>query len=607
MKDIITLSIYEYHNASASISKGSKIVAAFQEDRFVKKKNEVGIPINAINACLNFLNISASKVDYVGIVNDDESLKSKNSILNFLFKRQSRYSVDDWKKENDLFWYKKLIKKDKTESFFNVMGGKSRIQKDHHISTNFYNDKKNFKFLKNEFQKRRLNAYKKIGFREENIIFLPHYILHHYHAFYSCVGKKFNQKNIIVHCEGDGGLYNHGISIFNKSKGITLLKGTKNFNLGRLYQWTTLNLNMLPYHDEYKVMGLAPYGNADKNHDLYKNFEKYFYLNKKTGLIETKKNLKDLYFSFKKLINNTRFDKVAAILQKFLEDLLLKFFMELENQYRPKNIFYGGGVAMNVKANLYVSDNLKRTKNFFVPLSPADETNVFGGNYYLIEKFFLKKKISLDQIKPLNNIYLGNYHKIKKIHLQKLKDYKIRKYSKKIVSKKIKNGDVIGRFTGRAEFGQRSLGNRSILASINYPGIVEKINKKIKSRDFWMPFALSIIDDDLEKYFYKNKSLDPFYMTTCYKLKKEIDLNQFQNVVHPADRTGRPQKVTLKNNREYYELLKELKKLTGIGAILNTSFNIHKKTIVETIDDGIEVLKTTNLDGIIINDYFISK
>ena len=607
MKDIITLSIYEYHNASASISRGSKIVAAFQEDRFVKRKNEVGIPINAISACLNFLKISASEVDYLGIVNDDESLKSKNSILNFLFKRQSRYSVDDWKKENDLFWYKKLINKDKTESFFNAMGGKSRIQKDHHINTDFYDDKKSFKFLKNEFQKRRLNAYKKIGFIEENIFFLPHYILHHYHAFYSCVGKNFNQKNIIVHCEGDGGFYNHGVSIFSKSKGINFLKGTKNFNLGRLYQWTTLNLNMLPYHDEYKVMGLAPYGDADKNHELYKNFEKYFYLNKKTGLIETKKNLKDLYFSFKKLINNTRFDKVAAILQKFLEDLLLKFFRQLEVKYNPKNIFYGGGVAMNVKANLYISDNLKSTKNFFVPLSPADETNVFGGNYYLIEKFFLKKKIPLNKIEPLNNIYLGNDHKIKKVHLIKLKDYKIRKYSKKIVSEKIKNGDVIGRFSGRAEFGQRSLGNRSILASINYPGIVEKINKKIKSRDFWMPFALSIIDNDLEKYFYKNKSLDPFYMTTCYKLKNEVDLNQFQNVVHQADRTGRPQKVTLENNREYYELLKELKKLTGVGAILNTSFNIHRKTIVETIDDGIEVLKTTNLDGIIINDYFVSK
>ena len=107
-------------------------------------------------------------------------------------------------------------------------------------------------------------------------------------------------------------------------------------------------------------------------------------------------------------------------------------------------------------------------------MSPADETNVFGGNYYLIEKFFLKKKISLDKIKPLNNIYLGNKYEVKKIHLSKLKKFKVSKYSSEIIAKKIINGDVIGRFYGRAEFGQRTLGNRSILASINYPGIVEK-------------------------------------------------------------------------------------------------------------------------------------
>jgi carbamoyltransferase len=607
MNDIVTLSIYEYHNSSASISKGSKILAAFQEDRFAKKKNEVGIPLNSINACLRYLDIKAEDVDYIGIVNDENSIKSKNSILNFLFKRQSRYSVKDWKNENNLFWYKKLIQNKKLDSFYSVMGGKSRIQKDHHFDTNFYEDQKNFQYLKKEFLKRRLKVYEKIGFKKENISFLPHYILHHYHAFYSCINKKFDQSNLIVHCEGDGGLYNHAVSKFSESKGIELLKGTNNFNLGRLYQWTTLNLNMLPYHDEYKVMGLAPYGNASETDDLYKNFKKYFFLNKNKGLIDTKKNLNDLYFSFKDLINNTRFDKVAAILQKFLEDILLELFVHLEKKHKPNSIFYGGGVAMNVKANLHLSKNLKKTKFFFIPLSPADETNVFGGNYYLIEKFFLKKKISLKKIKPLKNIYLGNEYKIKKIHLNKLQKYKVKKYSSKIIGERINSGDVIGRYCARAEFGQRALGNRSILASISYPGIVEKINKKIKSRDFWMPFALSIIDTEFKKYFYNNKSLDPFYMTTCYELKKYIDLKEFQNVVHPADRTGRPQIVTLENNYEYYNLLKAVKKSTGVGAILNTSFNIHKKTIVETIDDAIDVFKSTNLDGIIINDYFISK
>ena len=174
MNDIVTLSIYEYHNSSASISKGSKILAAFQEDRFAKKKNEVGIPLNSINACLRYLDIKAEDVDYIGIVNDENSIKSKNSILNFLFKRQSRYSVKDWKNENNLFWYKKLIQNKKLDSFYSVMGGKSRIQKDHHFDTNFYEDQKNFQYLKKEFLKRRLKVYEKIGFKKENISFLPH-------------------------------------------------------------------------------------------------------------------------------------------------------------------------------------------------------------------------------------------------------------------------------------------------------------------------------------------------------------------------------------------------------------------------------------------------
>ncbi len=607
MNDIITLSIYEYHNSSASISKGSKIIAAFQEDRFVKKKNEVGIPLNSIKACLKYLKIKAKDVDYIGIVNDTNSFKSKNSILNFLFKRQSRYSIDDWKKENELYWYKKLIQNKKIESFYSVMGGNSRIQKDHHINTSFYNDKKKFKYLKSEFLRRRLEAYEKIGFKKENIQFLPHHILHHYHAFYSCKNKSFDNKNIIVHCEGDGGLYNHAISKFTILKGIKLIRGTNNFNLGRLYQWTTLSLNMLPYHDEYKIMGLAPYADKNINHQLYEKFKKFFYLNKKTGLIETHKSLKDLYYSFKNQIDNIRFDQVASTLQKFLEDLLYQFFYNIQKKSSPKNIFFGGGVAMNVKANLHLAERFKREIKFFVPLSPADETNVFGANYYLIEKFFLKKKIPLKKIKPLNNIYLGNEYKLKKVHFNKLEKYKINLYSSKIVSKKIEKGHVIGRYFGRAEFGQRALGNRSIIASINYPGIVNKINQKIKSRDFWMPFALSILDEDFKKYFLETSSIDPLYMTTCFKLKKNVKFTKFQNVVHPADRTGRPQVVKLNDNPEYCELLKAVKKNSGVGAILNTSFNVHKKTIVETIDDAIKVFKKTNLDGLIINEYFISK
>ncbi len=117
-KNLNILTIYEYHNSSACISQNGKIMAAFNEDRFVKKKNEVSFPLNSIKACLKKAKLKPKDINFFGIVNDKNSLKNKNSILNFLFKRQSRYSVSDWKKENELYWKPTLLENKKKIIFF---------------------------------------------------------------------------------------------------------------------------------------------------------------------------------------------------------------------------------------------------------------------------------------------------------------------------------------------------------------------------------------------------------------------------------------------------------------------------------------------------------
>ncbi len=603
-KNLNILTIYEYHNSSACISQNGKIMAAFNEDRFVKKKNEVSFPLNSIKACLKKAKLKPKDINFFGIVNDKNSLKNKNSILNFLFKRQSRYSVSDWKKENELYWKPTLLENKKKLSFFKSMGGKKKIAKDHHLETKYYDDNKNFNKLKKDFFEKKIKFIKKLGFNENTIVFIPHYITHHYHAFYSSPNRYY-KNSLIIHCEGDGGKYNHAISKPSEKSGIKFLNGTNKFNLGRLYQWTTLNLNMLPYHDEYKVMGLAPYSKIDKKNPLYLKFSKYFSLNKKKFLIELKKKPKDLYFEFRKFIINQRFDKVAAILQDFLETKLIELFSYIYKKKKIKNFYYGGGVAMNVKANLAINKKLPKINSFFVPLSPADETNVFGANYYLMEKFFIRNGTSLRNIKSLNSVYLGNSYNFDEKKYKKSKNYKIEKVNHKKIAKLLASGKIIGRFTGRAEFGQRALGNRSILASISYPNIVDKINQKIKSRDFWMPFALTILDIE-KKYFYKNSFINPFYMTSCFDLKKKYKKN-FINVIHPADQTARPQILKKFNNPSYYDLIMKVKKTSGIGAVLNTSFNVHGKTIVENPSDAIKVLRETNLDGLIIDNFFVEK
>ena len=474
---LVILTLYEFHNSSSCISVDGEIKFAFNEDRFAKIKNEVGLPIKSAKKCIESLGIDPSEIDYVGIVNDEDSYKSYNSIVNYLFKRQSRYSIKDWIKENKEFWHPTIFKNKKLKSFFKVMGGKNKIAKDHYFKTDFYNENKNFNYLREIFFDIRRKSIKKIlRIDEEKIKFIPHYICHHYHAYYSYSKERNMKKSIIIHAEGDGGKYNQGVSIPTKN-GLKFINGTNKFNLGRLYQWVTLIMGMKPYHDEYKVMGLSPYSKEKYSYEIFLLLKKYFKLNKKNDSIEYSNNSpKDLYFTFQNILKDYRFDNIAGGLQLLLEVFISEWVSHIVTKYKRNQIYYAGGVAMNVKANLVISE-IKKIKKFFVPISPADESNVFGANYYLMEKYFLKNKIDLSKIKPITSPYLGLTYAVplKQIIQKKYKDIKIKKSSNLLVARKLLEGKIIGRFVERAEFGQRALGNRSIIASPFGEDIVKKL------------------------------------------------------------------------------------------------------------------------------------
>ncbi len=602
----ILLSLYEFHTSSAAIAIDGKIVFACHEDRIIQKKNEIGFPLLSIKKCIKFACIQPEDIDEVIIVNDKDSFKNYNAIVNYLFKRQSRYSIDDWINENKNFWFKNIYENRKYKSYFKCMGGEKKVPNDHYIKTNFYDEKKSVEKNVISLFKEKILLVKRLGIKNAKINFVPHYKCHHYHAFYSSKQRNFN-KSLILHCEGDGGKYNQAVSI-PTLKGLKFIHGTNKFNLGRLYQWTTLNLNMKPYHDEYKVMGLSPYGDVQKSVKLSKILNKYFKVHKKKFVIEFKSKPKDMYYFFKKIYNNFRFDEVAGGLQHLIEKLLSEWVFKLTSKYRNRSeIFYGGGVAMNVKSNLAIS-KIKKIKKFFVPLSPADETNVLGALYMMIEKDYLQKNKSLKKIPSLSSPYLGmeynsyNINSIKKyIGQGKVNILKLEK-----VAQDLNKGKIIARFSGRSEFGQRALGNRSILASPIYKNIQNKINYSIKSRDFWLPFGLTIIEEDENKYLIRNKFKSSPFMTTCYELKPKY-YNFFTCGVHDKDNTVRAQILKKEVNNDYYRLIKELKKITKIGAIVNTSMNFHKYPIVETEEHALDFFKFSKIDGLILNEFYISK
>ena len=263
---------------------------------------------------------------------------------------------------------------------------------------------------------------------------------------------------------------------------------------------------------------------------------------------------------------------------------------------------------MNVKANSKLAD-LSEVENFFVPLSPSDETNVFGAGYLLTEKNMLKEKKDPNSIPSLDSVYLGPQFNIEIKDVNKLKKegyFIYENISNKKIAKLLSKGKIFGRFVDRSEFGQRSLGNRSIIGCTHIPGIVDKINSQIKYRDFWMPFCPTILDVDAKKYLINKKNIDSRYMTMSFQTNPKYS-EKIKGGMHIGDNTVRPQILKRKDNYKFYDLILEIKKITGIGAIINTSFNLHGEPVVGHPKDAIHTLKKSNLDGIIINDMLISR
>ena len=179
--------------------------------------------------------------------------------------------------------------------------------------------------------------------------------------------------------------------------------------------------------------------------------------------------------------------------------------------------------------------------------------------------------------------------------------------NKKDVALLLSKGEIVARFSSdKVEFGARALGGRSIIADPRNPRVIHRINKLIKMRDFWMPFAPSILETRKKDYLVFQKDVDASYMSIGFRTKL-IAVKDIPAGIHPFDHTARPQVVKKSENPEYFELIKEFEKITGVGAVMNTSFNIHGDAIVLTPEDAVNTLKKSGLDYLYIDDYLVKK
>ncbi len=360
---------------------------------------------------------------------------------------------------------------------------------------------------------------------------------------------------------------------------------------------------MKPGEHEYKVMGLAPYASTSDTDHVLNIMKRWLILDHKSLQFKTIVNAHTFLKLCNEKLKGQRFDWIAAASQKLLEVRIIEWVEAAIKKTGITTIVASGGVFMNVKVNKLIVDS-PNVKRFFVFPSSGDESNAFGACFYAFKKLYPN-----DNPEPIKDLYLGPSFEfgIDKT-IKKLKGFKVIK-PKNLeveVAKILARGEIVARFASRSEWGARALGNRSILANPSNSDVVERINRMIKNRDFWMPFAPTILSERASDYLINPKRVNSPYMMLAFD-STPLARRELKAAMHPYDFTLRSQILEKDYNPSYYKLIKEFEKLTRIGAVLNTSFNLHGFPIVLSPADALEAFKKSGLEYLALEDYILSK
>lgn len=542
-----------YHDSAACIVENGKVLAAAEEERFTEIKHDNSFPINAIKYCLESTQTSIDEIAQVCWY-EDPSIK-KNRV-------------------------EKIFSKHPIKTYFT----KKRFRKEF--------DNNNPEFL-----------LKDLGYKGQ-ITYTPH---HKSHAAFSFLTSPYKAADVLV-VDGVG---EWDTVSFWKAKGKELeLKHSYKFpnSLGMFYSTMTAFLGFKPNEGEYKVMGLAPYGNPGKFYDKLVNtiqlagfrVDQKFYTWEYTDKIMFNSKLAKLLDLPPRLPEEefTQDHKdLAAATQAVYEYYFLEFVNKMKLIGKSDNLCIGGGCAYNGVANYKA---YKHYKNIFVPYAPSDAGSAIGACLYNY------KGPNKENISPyLGNSYtkeeyedaiLANGDKV--IYVEFTEEKLMNRVAKLLVSDKI-----VAWFQDRMEFGARALGNRSILASPFNAKMREKLNYVIKKREGFRPFAPSVLEQDVTKYFLAKDDIP--YMNQVVKVKN-ASLKRFPAATH-IDGTARVQSVNKKQNERYYLLLDAFKRITGHGVLLNTSFNLKDETITRTPNQAIERFLNSDIDYLVLGNYLVLK
>ena len=557
-----------YHDSSAAILKDGKVIAAVEEERFSRKKFDDDFPKQAINWCLKESGISSKNLDSVAFY-DKPVLKFERLLDNYIaVAPRGLYSFLDVIPK---WLHKRLWVKDDISKHLKDFNGE--------------------------------------------IIFPEHHMSHAAHAFFT---SPFDEAAILT-VDGVGEWTTASFGTAHD----TTIKLTNDIrwphSVGLFYSAFTYFLGFKVNEGEYKLMGLSAYGKPKYYDLIMENLVDV----KNDGSIHL--NMKYFSFTYDKVMTNQKFSDlfgiparkedskaeqihydIAASAQLVLEDILLKMVNHVHKKTGMVNLCFGGGVALNGVANYRILKD-GPFENLHIPPSPGDGGSAVGCAQYLYYCHDKNKRMMEDNVERIkNNIFVGPSHSNDEIKsfldINKI-DYKFLETDSLLqtVAELIVEGNVVGWYQGKMEWGPRALGNRSIIADPRNVKMKDILNEKIKHRESFRPFAPCILEEYTSEYF--DVDVSSPYMLLVAPVKKP---EKIPAVTH-VDGTARLQTVSKDINLLFYNLITEFYKITGVPVLINTSMNVRGEPIVDTPEQAYNMIVKTDMDYIVMGDYIIKK
>lgn len=552
---IIGISAY-YHDSSVCLFRNGKLIFACEEEKFTGIKHDSSFPHKGLSYILKNYKIKREDIEMICFY-EDPSLKKKRVYKNI----------------------KKQLFKNPIYSLQSLYRTNSNIQN-----------------LKKELKK-----------YSDNVFYSTHHESHQYYSFYT---SNFIN-SICLSIDGVGEIDTLSMGLAD-DKGINYMTIAEYpHSVGLFYSAMTSFLGFKPNEGEYKLMGLAPYGDPNKFIDKMRTLITY-----KNSNLRCDMNLFCWDRSHSTMFNhklsellgipprnpNEKIEPVhqdiAAAVQKRYEEILFEILKSISLINDNKNICLSGGCAYNGTANGKITKN-SHFNNLWIPVAPSDAGSSIGAClHYLVKNNKLKERVNKNPFLGPNYFFDDYLVKLKNVKIFKMPsdEFLYRK-----IAQKLKDGKIVGWFRGHIEFGARALGNRSILANPTIPDMKDKLNKVVKKREGFRPFAPVVIKEKQDIYF--DMTCDIPYMNQIVQVKSEY-VDKLPSITH-VDNSSRVQ--TVYNHTPLHNLLLEFEKLTGYPILLNTSLNVKDKPIVLTPKDAIETFLNTEMDLLVMGNYLIYK